>query len=108
MVALFGDCLITQINIDTRHRATPIAVRQWLKNNTGNQRRIIGAAIKAARYRANVSQVELAAAIGCNYRNVSTTERGIRLPADRVNKIAAYLNDDGLNQLLSTISNSGQ
>jgi DNA-binding XRE family transcriptional regulator len=101
MVQRFGVALVQQINAETLHHATPRAVRQWLKNNGRSPRRIIAHEIKAARYRANMSQRELAAKLGINRQYLSRLELAQKISPERVAEIAAVLNDKRLNQMLN-------
>jgi DNA-binding XRE family transcriptional regulator len=115
LVARFGDHLISQINIETHHRANKIALRQWAKNNTNNPRRIIAYTVKAARYRSNLTQQQLADKLGWKAWVMADVELCRRVSKKKVRAIAATLNDPALNLLLiyygwsdCTTVNSGQ
>jgi predicted transcriptional regulator len=101
MVERFGVALVQQINAETLHNATPRAVRQWLKNNGRSRRRIIGHEVKAARYRAGVSQRELAEKLGIDHRYLSRLELGQRVSTERVAAIAEILDDQKLDSIIS-------
>jgi DNA-binding XRE family transcriptional regulator len=105
MAQRFGVALVQQINAETLHYSTPRAVRQWLKNNGRSPRRIIAHEIKAARYRANLTQRELAEKLGINRKYLSRLELGQRVSPERVTAIAEILGDQKLD---SIISNFGQ
>jgi DNA-binding XRE family transcriptional regulator len=103
MVDRFGLALVRQIQSETLYYTTPRSIRQWMKNNGRSPRRIIAHEIKAARYRANLTQRELAERLGIHRKSLSRLEMGGRLSPERVAAIAAILKDQELDSIISKL-----
>jgi transcriptional regulator with XRE-family HTH domain len=107
MIDRFGDELKRQINIETGLKAagkqSRYAVRNWAIMNTWKPSRLIARAVKGARYRAGLTQKELAEKMGKKLWFIRDLEQGKDCYPKGVKAIAAALNDTNLNKLLITI-----
>jgi DNA-binding XRE family transcriptional regulator len=107
MVDRFGDELKRQINVETGLKAvgkqSRYAVRNWAIMNTWKPSRLIARAIKSARYRAGLTQKELAEKMGKKLWFIRDLEQGKDCYPKGVRDIAIALNDTNLNKLLIMI-----
>lgn len=98
-----GNVLLEIVQKECRNRPTKLAIRQWLLTNICPDRRRVSHAVKAARYRAGLTQKELAARLGVKAGLVVKVENCETVSVERVRAIAMVLQDVKLNQLLFEI-----
>jgi hypothetical protein len=98
-----GNVLLEIVQKECRNRPTKLAIRQWLLSNICPDRRRVSHAVKAARYRAGLTQKELAGLLGVAAGLVVKVENCEAVNVERVRAIALTLQDVKLNQLLFEI-----
>jgi transcriptional regulator with XRE-family HTH domain len=107
MIDRFGDELKRQINVETGLKAagkqSRYAVRNWAIRNTWKPSRLIARTVKGARFRAGLTQKELAEKMGKKLWFIRDLEQGKDCYPKGVKAIAAALNDSNLNHLLIMI-----
>jgi DNA-binding XRE family transcriptional regulator len=107
MVTRFGDELLRQIDVETGYKAAGKqgrhALRNWAIMKTWEPRRLVAKAVKGARFRAGLTQKELAEKMGKKLWFVRDLEQGKDCYPKGVMEIATTLNDPNLNHLLVTI-----
>jgi DNA-binding XRE family transcriptional regulator len=99
----FGNVLLETVHKECRNRPTKRAIRQWMLNNICPDRRRVSREVKAARYRAGLTQQELAQLLGIKKSLVVNIENARTVGVDRVRAIALVVNDVELNRLLFDI-----
>jgi transcriptional regulator with XRE-family HTH domain len=107
MVTRFGDELLRQIHAETglqsSGKQSKYAIRNWAIMNTWKPSRLIPKAVKGARFRAGLTQKELAEKMGKKLWFVRDLEQGKDCYPKGVMEIATTLNDPNLNRLLVMI-----
>jgi DNA-binding XRE family transcriptional regulator len=100
LIDRYGTQLINEITSECLGCPTKIAVRQWLKNNTASDRRKIAHETKAARYRKNLTQKDLAQLMDVGVQAVVNFENCKAISQKKALLAASVLQDIPLNQLL--------
>jgi transcriptional regulator with XRE-family HTH domain len=107
MVTRFGDELLRQIHaengLQSSGKQSKYAIRNWAIMNTWKPSRLIPKAVKGARFRAGLTQKELAEKMGKKLWFVRDLEQGKDCYPKGVMEIATTLNDPSLNRLLVMI-----
>lgn len=107
MVDRFGDELLRQIHVETGLKSagkqSRYAIRNWAIRNTWKPSRLIARTVKGARFRAGLTQKELAEKMGKKLWFIRDLEQGKDCYPKGVRAIAAALNDPNLNHLLVMI-----
>jgi DNA-binding XRE family transcriptional regulator len=100
LIDRYGTQLINEITSECLGRPTKIAVRQWLKNNTAPGRRRIAHETKAARYRKDLTQKDLARLMNVSVQTIVNFETCKAVSQEKAMLAASVLQDIPLNQLL--------